>query len=188
MTEKLIQITREEFVKKILAGEKDFPGIYLPDGTDLSDYEGFAELQEYLKNQELKDNPINISGSQFRYIQAKGLYLPFVKGERANLSGANLSRAYLSRAYLSEAYLSEADLSRADLSGADLSEADLSEANLSEADLSRANLSGADLREVKNLESVLGLGNVLFQETRVTKKEKEIILNAREKTQLFKED
>ena len=45
-----------EFVKKILKGERDFSGIKLERGFNLSGYDGFAEMNDYLKNQDLSQN------------------------------------------------------------------------------------------------------------------------------------
>ena len=86
-----------EFVKKILKGERDFSGIKLERGFNLSEYDGFAEMNDYLKNQDLSQNPVQINDSDFSYVKANGIYLPLTQGVRADLYGANLSRANLSR-------------------------------------------------------------------------------------------
>jgi len=170
----------EEFVKKILAGERDFSGIRLEEGFDLSGCEGFGEMQKYLQKERLQKSPIFLENSEFKYLVAHGLYLPFVRGREANFYEANLM----------EANLLEGDLERADLDGADLERANLFRANLWRANLYGANLYGtnlarANLKNVKNLERVLNLEKANFYETRVTKKEKMIISKALKRRELF---
>ncbi len=195
MATQLIQMKGEEFVKKVLDGERDFSGIELEEGFRLSDYDGFKKMQEYLKSQDLKRSPVNIIGSSFKYLKAIGLYLPFLNGgradlERADLGGANLEEAYLGRADLRRADLRRANLERADFGGAYLGLAHLGGANLRGADFKRANLGGADfggayLRNAKNLEYAICLGYAQFIGTKVTKKEEEIIQSALDRIERF---
>jgi uncharacterized protein YjbI with pentapeptide repeats len=107
MTTQLKEMKGEEFVRKILDGERDFSGIKLEEGFDLSGYEGFEELQRYLKSQPLEKEPIIIHGSILRYVKARNLYLPYVRGNKVSLYGADLG----------EAILWGADLRGADLRG-----------------------------------------------------------------------
>ena len=138
----------KEFVRQALSGERDFSKTRLEEGFDLSGYESFDELQKYLKNQNLKENPFAIDYSQLKGVKAIGIYLPYVRGWVADLKGAHLRGA---------------DLGRADLWG---------------ADLKGAHLWGADLKAVKNLDEVLNLGEANFCRTRVSEKEKAIIESA----------
>lgn len=104
---------------------------------------------------------------------------------RANLRKANLNEADLTEADLTEACLARATLERAilgqaKLNGAELWRANLMGANLYGADFDGANLDGAnlsraDIRNARNLESALSLGNARLNGTLVTKTEKEII-------------
>ena len=79
-----------EFISKILAGEKDFSGIRIEKGFDLHGYEIFEEMKRYLCGERLHINPIIIRDSEFRYIKAAGLYLPYTQGVGADFEGANL--------------------------------------------------------------------------------------------------
>src|SRR3989344_2742937 len=123
----------KDFVKKILEGERDFSRIKLENGFNLTDFEGFRDLQTYLQEADLQKYPIILDYAALMYINASGLYLPYVNGRKINLERANLERANLEGANLREA-----NLWRADLSGANLWRADLSEAILWRADLSEA--------------------------------------------------
>ena len=135
----------KEFVRQALSGERDFSKTRLEEGFDLSGYESFDELQKYLKNQNLKENPFAIDYSQLKGVKAMGIYLPYVKGREADLEGANLGGAYLGGADLERAYLERADLLGAYLGGANLGGANLEGANLKGAYIERANLKGAYL-------------------------------------------
>jgi uncharacterized protein YjbI with pentapeptide repeats len=97
----------EEFIKKILAGERDFSGIKLEEGFDLSGHESYAELQGYLRKaqESFKESPIILDNSELRHIKANELYLPFVRGREANLKEADLREAYLEGANLKKANL-----------------------------------------------------------------------------------
>lgn len=186
MAIKLKQMQGEEFVKKVLAGERDFSEIKLEEGFDLSGYKGFQTLQDYLKKQgDLIYNTIIIDNSEFKYIKAKGVYLPCIKGVGANLIGADLRLAYLEEADFGNANLGEADFRGADLGNAKLVETNLIRANLKDTYLKGANLKGANLREVKNLEDCVGLEFVNFNKTKITQKEKEIIDKIRNKESEF---
>ena len=81
---------------------------------------------------------------------------------RSELDGANLANADLEQADLTYASLRFANLRNAILRGAILRNADLSHADLTGADLAGADITGADLdlavlRDVKGLDSALGL-------------------------------
>ena len=178
----------KEFVRQALSGERDFSKTRLEEGFDLSGYEGFDELQNYLRKQNFKENPFVINYSELKDVKAEGIYLPYVKGEEAYLVGAKLVGADLERANLERANLRRADLvgaklvgaklERADLVGAKLERADLRGADLERAELWGADLSGANLKAVKNLDEVLNLGEANFCRTRVSEKEKAIIESA----------
>jgi len=193
MAERLVAMEGAEFVQKVLSGEKDFSKINLEEGFDLCGYSGFEELQEYLRNSNLEENPINIEGSKFRYLDADGLYLPFVQAKGAKLKhsalmSANLERAELENVDLRYAKLVGANLTNSNLKGADLRLADLNlarlvgtvltNANFEAADLEYTNMQSADVRNVEKLEWARFLNTVNFQFAKLTEKEKSIIRNA----------
>jgi len=168
------------FVNKLLGGERDFSKIQLPKGYDLAGYEGFSDLQRYLKEQDLRRNPVIIGDSSLVRLQAPGLYLPYVQGRGADLGGADLRRADLRGADLWGA-----DLRGADLWGADLGGADLGGADLGGADLWGADLWGADLRGVGDLKTTLNLCDAIFRNTIVTEAEKQKIEAILKERKLF---
>ena len=190
MAKQLINMKGKEIIKKILSGERKFSGIKLEEGFNLSGHEDFGEIQEYLRRQELSKNPLNITDSEFRFVIANGIYLPYTLGKRANLGGANLERAYLWKANLGRANLGGANLERANLwkanlGGANLERAYLWGANLDRANLWKANLERAYLGNILNLETAINLNRAHFFETRVTKKEEAIIKEALRQTKLL---
>jgi len=210
MAKQLINMKGKEIIKKILSGERKFSGIKLEEGFNLSGHEDFGEIQEYLRRQELSKNPLNITDSEFRFVIANGIYLPYTLGKRANLGGANLGGANLERAYLWKANLGRANLGGANLERANLWKANLGGANLGGAYLWKANLGGANLERaylwganldranlwkanleraylgnILNLETAINLNRAHFFETRVTKKEEAIIKEALRQTKLL---
>lgn len=139
MVIKLKQITGEEFIKKVLDGEKDFSRIkLLESGANLNACVGFRELVTYLPLGGYKDNPLNISYSDFRGITAPRLWLPGVHGTGVDFRGANLQNSNFMDAFLLEAnfrganlidaYFSCTYLNRAQFGGADVRQASFSDA------------------------------------------------------------
>ena len=175
-----IQMNGPNFVNKLLGGERDFSKIQLPKGYDLAGYEGFSDLQRYLKEQDLRRNPVIIGDSSLVRLQAPGLYLPYVQGRGADLGGADLRGADLRGADLWGA-----DLRGADLGGADLRRAGLRGADLGGADLGGADLWGADLRGVGDLKTTLNLCDAIFRNTIVTEAEKQKIEAILKERKLF---
>ncbi len=167
----------DELVKRVLGGERQFK-IRLPDGSDLSGHERYPELQEYLRKQNLERTPLDFSGSQLVGVNAKGLYLPYVRGVETNLYGANLEEAHLWRAHLNEAYLRRANFNGAHLEEAHLLGVNLYEANLYGAHLEKADFGWADLRGVVGLSRAKGLDEAHFLMTVVGEAEELVIRRA----------
>ena len=114
------KMSGKEFVKKILAGERNFRFIKLEKNFDLYNYEGFNELQEYLKKETFISGPLNIGCSELIGLNAPTLWIPFIQGRYANLKKANLEGAKLARANLKCVNLYKANLRYADFVGLDL--------------------------------------------------------------------
>lgn len=190
MSGNLISIEGEEFVKKILSGERDFSNIELEEGFDLSGNEGFTELQNYLKQADLEKNPVRLEGAKLRHLDADGLYLPFLQAKgailkHAALMGANLEDAQLeksdlrytklARAKLTKTNLIDADLRLADLNLATLISADLTGADFEASGLEYTNMKGANLKGIKNLQWARFIKTANFQFAKISNIEKEII-------------
>ena len=181
MVAQLIDISVDEFVKKVLSGERKLTGLRFPEGSIFGeDYIG--EMRDHIESRtpEYRQERLDISDSELIRVVAPELYLPYVVANRAILNGAELNWAYLNGAELNEAYLYWAKLTRAylngtELNGAYLNGADLRGAELNGANLNGANLNGADLRGVRNLDKVISLGDAIFIDTIVTETEKAII-------------
>lgn len=65
----------DEFIKKLLAGKRDFRGISAV-GYNLFGHERYGELRTYLRGQDLQNHPIAVSGSCFSHLKAAGVYFP----------------------------------------------------------------------------------------------------------------
>jgi uncharacterized protein YjbI with pentapeptide repeats len=80
-------ISGEEFVGKILNGERDFKNTRFLRRNKLDDRktEGYKELRSYLFNlsdYEQKENPILLDGAYFSYVWLKGLWMPYVSAKK----------------------------------------------------------------------------------------------------------
>ena len=167
----------KELVAKILKGERDFSGVRFD--LNLEIYEHLDEMRVYLEKQNLEKSPVNVSNSLFENLKAKGLYLPFLVAKNANFYRADLRNADLSSADFTYAYLRDARLRGANLSNSYLRDARLAGANFRDTNLGYADIRGADL------ENALNLGFAIFNSTRVTEKEEDIIMKALKSRKLF---
>ena len=77
MAVQLKYMTGAEFVEKVLAGERDYRGIVLEQSFNLSGYEGFEEMNEYLRKQDFLQNPLDLSRVTWIYVTAQDLDLPY---------------------------------------------------------------------------------------------------------------
>ncbi len=160
-----------EFINKILSGERDFSNIKLEKRFNLNKHEGFVTLNDYLKSQtNLSDNPIIIDNSDLKGITARELHLPYISGKSANLRWAKLYKsnfecgnfegveirfanfiavnfecANLYNAIFRSTNLRDSNMRYANLEGADISWANLEGANLERVNLEGANLERANL-------------------------------------------
>jgi uncharacterized protein YjbI with pentapeptide repeats len=126
----MAELAVDEFVRKVLSGERDFTNTRLAPDTDLSKTDAYPELVTYLQGQDLRNSPVIAEGADWRGLRAPRLVIT------AKLAGANLSGADLR----------DAEVTRSDLSGAALDGADLRGANLSVSRCMKANLTGALLQ------------------------------------------
>jgi len=104
----LVYMKGEEFIKKVLEGERDFSGIEFEKGFNLDDCDGFNDLNKYLQVMNFfpdEFTPLIINGSRWQGVKARGLHLSYVRGK-----GADLRWAYFLGADLGGANLGEADL------------------------------------------------------------------------------
>lgn len=155
----------EEFVKKILAGEKDFSKVRLEEGFDLTvrsnlheqlqdylhrSYEGYLDVL-YDQKENFKAEPIVINESSFIRFKANRLCFPFAKGNKADFCEAELYGVVFSGAELEDSYFKKAKLNNSRFSYANLKRARFEEANLQDATFYNANLLSAYLWDA-NLE------------------------------------
>src|SRR3989344_4908472 len=105
----------DEFFLKLYDLEKDLRNIKLENRICLHSHEGYFELLEKLKAQNLKKEPFDFSFSVLHGLIAFNLHLPysrcwFADFSKVNLFGSNFSKADFYRANLSEANFGEAKL------------------------------------------------------------------------------
>tara|TARA_Y100000310_G_C20650000_1_gene798833 strand:- start:189 stop:803 length:615 start_codon:yes stop_codon:yes gene_type:complete len=200
MANGLKKMTGDEFIEKILVGERDFRGIYL------SNYDfANSSLRAYLESQYSAKEPLNIEDSYFRNIWADNLNLSCINGmnsdfsdvhlKGSNLINSNFRGSQFNNVSFVGAHLIEADLSnsigaRSYFKGCSFIKSNLKSTNLKNAcfkgsSFYYANLYKTDLRGIKGLESVQGLDFAHFLKTIVTEREKEIIENAIRKAKRF---
>ena len=154
----------DEFFLKLYNLEKDLRKVKLENRICFHSHEGYFELIEKLKAQNLKKEPFDFSFSVLHGLIAFNLHLPYSRCWFADFSKVNLFGSNFSKA----------DFYRANLSEANFSDANLIGANFDMAKLCRAYLCKTALYGAKGLETV-NLYDADFFSVGVTKKEKRII-------------
>ncbi len=194
--EGLHAISGERFCKEIISGRRDFRGMYMPDDSDISSH--VEELNDYIASldpEDLRREPIDISGSHIRGIIASGLHIPYLRAadaylEASSFQGSDFRNSEMSHSdfcgsdfngsYLEGSRLSFSNLSNCNLSSSSSERADLSFSQLFGSDLSgmsadRAKFIYSDMRSVNGMENVSGLGSAIYDKTTVDSDEKELI-------------
>lgn len=190
MANELIFMKGPEFVQKVISGERDFSNIELEQDFDLSGYEGFDELQAYLRDADLEEKPLIVENSKFRQLDADGVYLPFLKANNANFKhgtfmGANFENAQFKNVDFRYAKLAQVNMRNSNLENSDLRQADLYLSSListvltgvdfSGASLQYTNMQASDVKGIKNLGLARFVETTNFQFADLTEKEKSVI-------------
>lgn len=185
-----IRMSGQEFLQKLLEGEREFREVSVEPYFNLSGNEQFAALQEQLRAAELEDSPIILERADLTGIDADGLHMPFVKAngacfKHATLMEANLESsefenadfryAKLSQTNMKTCHLRDADLRQSDLNLAELNRSLLSGANMAGANLLFTNLQAADIKEIVNLQLARSVKTANFQFVSLGELEKTII-------------
>lgn len=165
MALRLKKITGEEFIRKLLDGERDFSyvalqpqngsGKYYPAGWLKYDFNccenmgGQASPLDALRSDNLRSNPVILTGSDFSCIRAHGIYLPHVRAigtdfRNSSFWGADFKGGTFENANFGGAILERADLQYTGLAGTIFTGVDLRKSlNLSPPELAQARLKDA---------------------------------------------
>ncbi len=171
------RVPADEFMKKILDGERDFRGIVLAPSEDtrtdvvdsgrgfeidLTKSELFNALNKYLRSheQELSYDPLNVSGSAIERTIAHGIYLPYLKGERASFYRSDFEGAALHHAYIPYVNANYSIFNRADLSFAVAPHAKFRKSKLVGANFYGAKMPHSDFREIEGQFSIFDYADV----------------------------
>jgi len=175
----MAEITAEEFVTRILAGERDFSYVHLRDfDANLEQYDTFVRMNEYLKKQDLKENPIILTGADLTNIKAGGLWIPHVKAGGATFREVYLVLGNLKYGEFPRASFYRTNLDQANCQYCDFYNTYFKDASLHSTHLGKARFKFADLSGVLRLEYALELTHAHFEKTYVNESEKKIILEA----------
>ncbi|MBI4163596.1 MAG: pentapeptide repeat-containing protein [Candidatus Aenigmarchaeota archaeon] len=156
----LVYMKGEEFVRKILAGERDFSRISLEPGFNLSSHEAFARLGGcYFTNAGLGvlgpdgswtpsdikyvDKPIILDSSYVNGLVARGVKFPLLQARGATFEDADFSESSLQGADLEGSYFM-----RVKFNGADMG-CEWFQGTYRGINLNRSRLHGCDLSGVK---------------------------------------
>lgn len=136
-----MEMNGDEFVRKVLSGERDFRQIQLEKGYELP----VQELNAYLEKQDLMSNPLDLSYSKIGYARARNLYMPYLQAPGAEIWSCDFSGADFRESYFEGS----------DLWNSDFSKANLRDSNLSNSNLRYARFAGSDLMDSRIISSTL---------------------------------
>jgi len=190
MAETKVFVKGQEFVRKLLDGERDFSNVRLEPYFGLSGDDSFATLQEYLKTSDMQKAPVIFEKADMTGMDADGLYLPYLRANGASFKHATMMEAHLASGQFSHADFRYAQLLQTNMEHADLRNADLRQADLNLALLNNTLLGGANFLGTKllftnlqsaNIKGIVGLEQAThcatanFQFVTLTDKEKAVI-------------
>jgi len=132
----------DEFILRVLSGEKDFSRIALPEGSNISYRDGFEEMNKFLLSEWYVSKPLNLEYSQFKSVGLRGVFFHGVQAKGIDFRGADLSLADFSYSSLVGVDFREADISLVDFYMANLCLSDFRNV----LDVSNSRFEGADLR------------------------------------------
>jgi len=157
------QITPEEFAERVIAGERTFRGIQLPEGTDLTALKNYEQLNESLRAEAEKTHKglqiansdlrglvaprLNLDGAYFLETNLSGADLSEVEPIRlsfkgVNLEGANFTYADLRNTFFTNTFSTDTILIKANLESANLERKSYEEISFAEVNFRWANLTG----------------------------------------------
>ena len=179
-----IKLAGEEFVRKILSGERDFSGIELKQ-CNLKQLAGFDQLYGYLRRQDFKDSPLDFSKSWFQYVTfgnvnhvsypiPSGLNFSFVNGDDSWFVDSDLTYLNFENSSLRNVFFDNSNLQYVNFQSVDAHN----------TSFYGARLIWTDFRNVKNIETVRGieqayLWNVIVREEGMERKALEKIVSER---------
>lgn len=185
-----IPMPGNEFVQKLLDGERDFASIVLEPYYSLAKHEGFSELQEALQHADMENHPVVLEGADLTGLDADGLTMPFLKAngacfKHATMMEANVESsefeavdfryAKLPQAGMKSCHFRDADLRQADLNLAVLNGSLFSGADVAGANLLFTNLQACDIQGIRNLGMARAVETANFQFVSLSDRERSII-------------
>ena len=170
MARKLIRMCGEEFIQKMVNGERNFSRVELPKGTDLTKLTEYNNMNDLLKKRSLKEykrDAIILEYTSLVGLIAHNIWLPSADFSHADLSNSDFSSSFLRRANFAYANVSgvnffSAELSRADFFNANLSNSSLRKASLSRTNFAHTKLYKADLRDAKDFNEAMNFQYAFF--------------------------
>src|SRR3989344_9191126 len=176
-----IKLPGKEFIRKILAGERDFSGIELEREYNLSeDEQKHEELYRYLRKQDFKNSPLIFKDSWFQNINFSPIPYSRRYGSSPQSPGLRFPHADCEGAYFVGCDFTSADLSygnfrEGSFNNSNLQYVDFNFSGFDDTDFHNARLVWTDLREAKNLERTRNMERAYFFNVKVTQKEKIIL-------------
>lgn len=192
-----VKMTVDEFVTKIIGGERDFCRIKLETGIELNNHDGFSLLYSKLSH-EPAEHPLLLSHANLSGIQIyRDLSLNYCIARHANFSNSTLAYVSFSHGDLTGAsfthgrqcwvHFEEAKLIGAKFNSVEMHQGWLRGADVENADFFNCRMTRSDLREIKNLDNAHNLEDATFRYVLTNWSNKRIIRKAMDKRekQLF---
>jgi len=198
-----------ELIHKIVVqDERDFRMIRVPDGFKFEGEEEKSLIHHLNEKHKLyHKNPLDFSHSSLRYMEARNLFLPWLRAEGTDFTGARLTGCQFTYGYFKKAVFADANLSpslgkritsfayskllevnfeKANLQEVYFGGTDLSGANLASSYLKSADFTNAALCNVLGLDLGIDIEYAKIEAVTVTEKERKIIMGIKSKVMFNK--
>jgi uncharacterized protein YjbI with pentapeptide repeats len=140
-----IQISGNDFIKKIIDGEKDFKKVSLPKGYSLEEHEGYSEAVEYMKGAGTETEPYDFSEAKFDGVIASGIHIPHMKAQKSIFTGCGFKESVFERVDLTDAVCTRSNFAKTVMKEGQFVRAKLDMVNFEIADIEGGNFWLADL-------------------------------------------
>ncbi len=158
----VVNIGREELVRLLLDGERDFSKARIQSDTDLRRHARI--LNNYFERQKesLREEPLNFSNTTFSYADLRELRIPYLRARRTKFSKCKLQGTqFLSSDFTDAKFISTR------MKSTEFRSSLFDRTTMQECDLQRTNFVNSTLRGIKGLETCTSLDEALFEKAKL---------------------
>lgn len=158
----VVNIGREELVRLLLDGERDFSKARIQSDTDLRRHS--RVLNQYFERQKesLREEPLNFSNTTFSYADLRELRIPYLRARRTKFSKCKIQGTrFLCSDFTDAKFISTR------MKSTEFRSSLLDRTTMQDCDLQRTSFENSVLRGIQGLETCTSLDEALFEKARL---------------------